>query len=265
MSILVVIDVTILNYLPHVPHLELYPHHRSPLDVVGLGEGRPPAVGTDVPDHGLDLMVTMVPVRGGRAMPLVKAAISINPVIGASAHVWAAAAVEDMAVVRAPARSTTDASAPVRAAATVPLGVRGCPLRHLLPRCLPRQLELVVSIVVDRNRAVGATGAQSLELCHRRTRCIRRRCCFYFCPCCCQFCHRQSCCPCRRHCSLCRRSLAFLYCGNLGLLLVLCAQGDRALRLSFGQGMLVGGLLRGKRLSQTSCCLSVQERRDDQG
>jgi hypothetical protein len=27
----------------------------------------------------------------------------------------------------------------------------------------------------------------------------------------------------------------------------------------------VGGLLRGKRLPQTSCCLSVQERRDEQG
>jgi hypothetical protein len=26
---------------------------------------------------------------------------------------------------------------------------------------------------------------QSLELCRRHTCCIRRRCCFYFCPCCC--------------------------------------------------------------------------------
>jgi hypothetical protein len=43
--ILVVIDVTVPNYLPHVPHLESYPHHRSPLDVVGLGEGR---TGTNV-------------------------------------------------------------------------------------------------------------------------------------------------------------------------------------------------------------------------
>jgi hypothetical protein len=35
----------------------------GPLDVVGLGEGRPPAAGTDVPDNGLDPIVTMVPVR----------------------------------------------------------------------------------------------------------------------------------------------------------------------------------------------------------
>jgi hypothetical protein len=100
--------------------------------------------------------------------------------------------------------------------------------------------------------------AQSLELCYRH-------CCFYFCPCCCQFCHRQPCHPYHRRCSLCRRPLAFLCRGNLGLLPVLHAQGDRALRLSFGYDALVGGLLRGKRLPQTSCCLSVQERRDEQG
>jgi hypothetical protein len=215
-----------------VPHLEPYPHHRSPLDVVGLGEGRPPAAGTDVLDNGLDPMVTMVPVRGGRAVRPVKAVISINPAVGASAPVWATAAVGDITATRAPARSTAGASAPVRAAATAPLGVRGCPLRRLLPRCLPRQL----------------------ELCRRRTRCIRRRRCFYFCPCCCQFRHRQ---PCRRRCSLYRRSRAFLCRGNLGLLPKLRAQDDRALRLSFRHGALVGKLLRGKRLPQMSCCLSV--------
>jgi hypothetical protein len=175
----------------------------------------------------------MVPVRGGRATPPVKAAISVNPAAGASAPVWAAA--------------------------TTPLGVRGCPLRRLLPRCLPCQLELVVSVVVGRNRAAGATDAQSLELCRRRTRCIRRHRCFYFCPCCCQFRHHQ---PCRRRCSLCRHSLAFL---NLGLLLVLHARDDRALRLSFGHGALVGGCYVGKMLPQMSCCSSVQERRDEQG
>jgi hypothetical protein len=116
-----------------VPHLKPYPHHRSPLDVVGLGEGRPPTAETDVPGNGLDPMVTMVPVRGGRAALPVKAVISVNLAVGVSA--------------------------PVRAAATAPLGVRGCPLRRLLPRCLPCQLELVVSVVIGRNRAVGATGA----------------------------------------------------------------------------------------------------------
>jgi hypothetical protein len=128
----------------------------------------------------------------------------------------------------------------------------GLPPRcRLLPRCLPRQLELIVSIVVGRNRAVGATGAQSLELCRRR--------CFYFCPYCCQF-H-----PCRRRYSLCRRSLAFLCRGNLGLLPVLHARGDRGLRLSFGHGALVGGCYVGKRLPQMSCCSPLQERRDEQG
>jgi hypothetical protein len=190
----------------------------------------------------------MVPVRGGRAVQPVKAATSVNLAAGASAPVWAAAAVGDTAAARTPAWSAASASAPVRAAATVPLGVHGCPLRRLFPRCLPCQLVLVVSVVIGRNRAAGATGAQSLELCRRRTRCIRRCCCFYFCPCCCQFHHRQPCRPCRCRCSLCRRSLTFLCRGNLGLLSVLHARGDRALRLSFGHGALVGGCYVGNEL-----------------
>jgi hypothetical protein len=114
--------------------------------------------------------------------------------------------------------AAVDASAPVRAAATAPLGVRGCPLRRLLPCCLPCQLELVVSVVVDRNRSAGTTGAQSLESCR----------------------------PCRRRCSLCHRSLAFLCCSNLSLLPVLHARGDRTLRLSFGHGELVGAATWGR-------------------
>jgi hypothetical protein len=93
-------QIIVSNCLPHVPHLEPYSHHCGPLDVVGLGEGRSPAVGTDVPDNVLDPMVTMVPVRGGRAAPPVKAAISVNP--------------------------TASASVPVRAVAMAPLGVHGC-------------------------------------------------------------------------------------------------------------------------------------------
>jgi hypothetical protein len=87
-----------------VLHLESHPHHHGPLDVVGLGEGRPPAAGTDVPDNGLDPMVTMVPVRGGRVAPPLNATISINP---------------------AAVGSAACASASVWDAATVPLGVRG--------------------------------------------------------------------------------------------------------------------------------------------
>jgi hypothetical protein len=62
-----------------VADLEPYPHHHAPLDVVGLGEGRPPTAETDVPDNSLDLAVTMVPIRGGRATPPVEAAICVDP------------------------------------------------------------------------------------------------------------------------------------------------------------------------------------------
>jgi hypothetical protein len=57
----------------------------------------------------------------------------------------------------------------------------------------------------------------------------------------------------------------FLYHGNLGLLPVLRAWGDRALRLSFKHATLVGDCCMGKRLPQTSYCSSVQERRDERG
>jgi hypothetical protein len=161
-----------------------------------------------------------------------------------------------MAAARSPARSAAGASVLVRAAATAPLGVR-CPLRRLLPHCLPCQLELVVSVIIGRNRAAGTTGALSLELYRRRTRCIRRRCCFYFCPCCCQFRHHQPCHHCRYRCSLCRRLFAFFCRSNLDLLSVLHARGDRAPRLSFGHDALVGGCYVGKGMPQMSCCSSV--------
>jgi hypothetical protein len=99
-SILVVVDVAVPNCFPHVPHLEPYTHHHGPLDVVGLSEGRPPTVGTDVPNNGLDPMVTMVPVRGGRTALPVKAAISVNPAAGTSGPVWAVVAVGDTAAAR---------------------------------------------------------------------------------------------------------------------------------------------------------------------
>jgi hypothetical protein len=42
-SILVVVDVALPNCFPHVANLQLYPHHRGPLDVVGLVKvGHPP-------------------------------------------------------------------------------------------------------------------------------------------------------------------------------------------------------------------------------
>jgi hypothetical protein len=97
-----------------VSHLESYPHHRGPLDVVDLGEGRPPNVRTDVPDNGMHLTVTMVLVQGWRAAPPVKVTISVDLAAGASTPVWAAVA------------------------------ARGCPLR-----CLAHQLELVISAAVS--------------------------------------------------------------------------------------------------------------------
>jgi hypothetical protein len=148
-SILVVVSVAIPNCFSHVPHLKSYPHHCGPLDVVGIGEGRPPNARTDVPDNGLGPAMTMVPVRGGRVAPPIKAAISVDPATGASTPVWAAVVVGGTAAARTPSWSAAHASAPVWAAATAPLVVHGCPLRGLLLRCLPRQLELVVGAAVD--------------------------------------------------------------------------------------------------------------------
>jgi hypothetical protein len=111
--------------------------------------------------------------------------VSVDPAAGASAPVWAAAAVGGTAATCAPVWSAAGASTPIWAAIMGPLMVHGCPVRRLLSRGLPCQLELIVSIIVGRNRDAGATGAQSLELYCHRTCCIHRRCCFYFCHCCC--------------------------------------------------------------------------------
>jgi hypothetical protein len=95
-----------------VANQERYPDHRSPLDVVGLGEGRPPTAGTDVLDNVLDPTVTMVPIQGGRIVPPVEAAISVDPTaairrtIGASSPIWAA-------VASVLARSAIGTSAPI--------------------------------------------------------------------------------------------------------------------------------------------------------
>jgi hypothetical protein len=145
----------------------------------------------------------MVPIRGRRVAPPVEAAISDDSVAAAGSTVsvsktsWAAAAC-------ALARSVVGAAVPIWAAATcAPMGMRGCPLCRLLSRCFPCQPELFVSVVVDRSRAVGSTAAQSLELCCRRTCCIRRLRCCYFRSRCCQFRRRQPCCPRRCRCSRC--------------------------------------------------------------
>jgi hypothetical protein len=160
-SILVVVDVVVPNCFPHVANLEPYPHHHGPLDVVGLGEGRPPTAGTDVPDNGLGHAATMIPIRGGRAAPPVEAAIFVDSVtaagstVGVSTPVWAAAAC-------ALARSAVSASAPIWVAATrAPMGMRSCPLCRLLSRCFPRQPELFVGVVVDRSRAAAARAASA--------------------------------------------------------------------------------------------------------
>jgi hypothetical protein len=60
------------------------------------------------------------------------------------------------------------------------MGVRNFPLCRPLLRCLPCRPELVVGAAVAGNRAAGATAAQSLDLCRRRTGSIRCLRCFYF-------------------------------------------------------------------------------------
>ena len=163
-----------------MPHLELHPHHRSPLDVVGLGEGRPPAAGADVPDDSLVLVVTTVPNRGERAALPVRAALSVDPYAAA-----VRASSRSATAVCASFRSAAGASAPVWAAAAL-VGVRGCPLRRSPLRCLPLQrLRVRVGAVINRAGAAVAA-AQSLDLCCCRTRCICRRRCFHLRPGCCQ-------------------------------------------------------------------------------
>ena len=185
-----------------MPHLELHPHHRNPLDVVGLGEGRPPTAGADVPDDSLEPVVTTVPIQGERATLPVKAALSIDPSvpirgeratlpvkaalsIDPSTTVAVRASSRSATAVRASSRSAAGASAPVWAAATL-VGVRGCPLRRPRSCCLPpQQLEVRVDAVLSRNGAADAA-AQGLDLCCRHTRCIHRRRCFRLCSGCCQ-------------------------------------------------------------------------------
>jgi hypothetical protein len=124
-SILIVIGVAVLNYFSHVANLEPYLHHRGPLDVVGLGEGRPPTTGTDVLDNCMDLAVAMVLIRGGRAAPPVEATISVDPTAATESTL---------------ARCAVGASAPIWAtAARAPMGMHDCPLCCLLSRCLSRQ------------------------------------------------------------------------------------------------------------------------------
>ena len=90
-------------------HLELYIHHRSLLDVVGLSEGRPPTAGADVPDNTLEPVVTTVQIRGERATLPVKAALSIDP----SATVALRASSRSATTVRASSRSAAGASTPI--------------------------------------------------------------------------------------------------------------------------------------------------------
>jgi hypothetical protein len=228
-----------------MPHLEQYPHHRGPLDVVGLGEGRPPNTETDVPDNGWDPAVTMVPVRGGRAAPPVKTVTSVDPAVDTSTPVWATAAIG----ARPPCAPPPGVPpARLRPSGLPPPRPWGCTTAHCAACSHATSLASLSSSSVPPS----AETELLMLLPHRgrRTRCIHRRRYFYFCPCCCQF---HPCRRCRRRYSLCRRSLAFLCRGNLGLLPVLCARGDRALRLSFGHAALVGGCCVGNRIHQTSC------------
>jgi hypothetical protein len=139
--------ILVIDLPPHVPHLEPYHHHHGALYIVGLGEGRPPTAGASVLDNSLDPVVTMVPVRGGRAAPPVRSVISVDP----------AAAARSAVVVCVPARSAASSSTPVWAATTAPVGVRGYPLHRPLSRCFPRLLELHVGAIVGKGRAADAT------------------------------------------------------------------------------------------------------------
>jgi hypothetical protein len=77
----------------------------------------------------------------------IKVAISVDLATGVSVPVWAVAAIGGTAP-HAPTRSVTDMSVPIWAAATAPLRVRACPLRRLLSRYLPHQLQLIIGAAV---------------------------------------------------------------------------------------------------------------------
>jgi hypothetical protein len=93
LSILVVVDIAVPNCFTLVPHLEPYPHHRGPLNVVGLGEGRPPTVGTT------------------RAASVVAAAASTSALAAASFAIASLAALAAVTAVSATARSRSSAAA----------------------------------------------------------------------------------------------------------------------------------------------------------
>jgi hypothetical protein len=76
-SILIEIEVAVVDRLPQVPHLEPDPHDRGPLDIVGLGEGRPPTI----PDDSLDSVMALAPVWGEGVTPPVRDALSVEPVV----------------------------------------------------------------------------------------------------------------------------------------------------------------------------------------
>jgi hypothetical protein len=162
-SILVVVDVAVPNCLPHMPHLEPYSHHRGPLDIVGLAEGRPPTVGANFSDNSLDPVVTMAPVRGGRAAPPVKVAISVD--LAAAAGSAAAARVHARLGCHHRERGRCARACQERCHVVHARldcrhrarGVRGCSLRHPPSRRFPRQLEFHVGAAVSRGRAADAT------------------------------------------------------------------------------------------------------------
>jgi hypothetical protein len=228
-----------------VPHLEPYPHHRCPLNVVGLGKGRPPTARTDVTDNGLDSMVSMVPVQGGRATPPIKLR---SPSTQPSARLCLSGL-----------RPLSGARPP-----RVPLpgtpSTRSCP-SGLLPPCpwgctathcaayscvtslaslsslsLSSSAETELPVLLVRRassfaaaaRVASAAAAASTSVFAAVSSAIASLAALAIVA------------------AVCRRSLVFLSRSNLGLLPVLRARGDRALRLSFRHDALVGAATWGR-------------------
>jgi hypothetical protein len=169
-SIFVVVDVVILNCFPHVPHLEPYPHQRVPLDVVGLGECRPPTADTDVPDNGMNPMVTMVPVWGGKATPPIKTVISVDPAAGTSMPVWVVATVGGTDTAHAPPGAPPTHPRPFGLPPSCPWGCttahcttcsRAASLASLSSSSVPPLAETELLVLLPRRASSSAAAARA--------------------------------------------------------------------------------------------------------
>ena len=219
------VDVAVLDCLPHAPHLEPDLHDPGPLDVVGFSEGRPPNTGTNIPDHSPDLVEAAVLV--------VAAAVAVR------ASTWSAG------VLGCPLRR--------------PL------LRHFGAICVGAVVRRRGAAGTAGAAAECLGIRRSLTGCFCCCCCFYLRPgCFYLRSGCCQLRCSQPRHSCRRSSRCYSRSLTLLCHGALGLLPAPHARGSRVLRATCRHGSLQGGCCVKRRLMKTSCCSTVRREEGNQ-